>query len=230
MKQISRKIIGMVVGVGLGFSVTSAQAYLMFDAMRTAEFAVQGVQRMLSLISEYQKVQSKQEELKSWENKKQMKEEDSLKAEPYEYLKDKMDMEKDIEKFLPAMTANEAEAHIKEKFFLPSDGYTQEQKKEVEQRRYAYLEALSKELLSLSAGVKKKAQESLQSLKDADTVAGGNIQQMDLLIQTKKTMVEQKVADVLLQAKLLELEAAKILLHMGLEYIENPEEVEKEQK
>lgn len=224
MKQVSHKIMGMIVGIGLGFSVTSADAYLMYDTMRTAEFAVQGVQRMLSLISEYQKVQSKQEELKTWENKKEMKEKDSLSAETYEYLKDKMSMEKGIEEFLPAMTANEAEEHIKEKFFLPANGqYTPKDKKDVEQRRYIYVESLAKELLSLSAGVRERAQSSLHALKEADTTAGGNIQQIDLLIQTKKTMAEQKAADVLLQAKILELEAAEMLLHLPLEYVENPE-------
>ena len=36
-------------------------------------------------------------------------------------------------------------------------------------------------------------------------------------------MAEQKAADVLLQAKILELEAAEMLLHLPLEYVENPE-------
>lgn len=225
MKQVSHKIMCAVFGLGLGFSVTSANAFLAYDVVRTVEFAVQGVERMMSLISEYQKVQSKQEELKSWENRKTMKEEDLLTSNVYTKLK-KSISEGDSQKYYPAQdNAEDAEKYIKEYFFLPSDSkqFTQEMKKEIEQRRYAYVEALAKEVLSLSEGVRQSARSSLNALKEADTVAGSNIQQVDLLIQTKKTMAEQKAADIMLHSKLLELEAAKMLLHMDLQYQENPE-------
>lgn len=226
MKKNNHKIMAAIVGLGLGFSATSANAFLAYDATRTAEFAVQGVQRMLSLITEYQKVFSKQEELKTWENKKGMKDKDSLSASPYQYLEQTKSTTMGAHEYYPSQeTAEKAEQYIKENFFLPADEkqFTQEKKKEIEQRRYAYVEALAKEVLSLSAGIRTSAQASLSGIKEADTKAGGNIQQLDLLIQNKKTMAEQKAADILLQAKLLELEAAKMLLHMDLQYYENPE-------
>ena len=134
MKKVSYKIICGMVGLGLGFSITSANAFLTSDAVRTAEFAVQGVQRMLSLISEYQKVQSKQEELKSWENKKEMKEEDLLTPDVYNYLEAASITKMGSEEYYPAQdNAEAAEKYIKEKFFLPVDTkeYTLEKKKEV---------------------------------------------------------------------------------------------------
>lgn len=226
MKKNNHKIMAAIVGLGLGFSVTSSDAFLAYDAARTAEFAVQGVQRMLSLITEYQKVLSKQEELKTWENKKKMKDTDSLAAGPYQYLEKAKSTKMGAHEYYPSQEdAEKAEQYIKENFFLPSDQkqFSLEKKKEVEQRRYAYVEALAKEVLSLSAGIREQAQASLTAIKEADTKAGGNIQQIDLLIQNKKTMAEQKAGDILLQAKLLELEAAKMLLNMDLQYHENPE-------
>ena len=230
MKKINQKIMGLALGLGLIFSASSADAFLVADAMRTAEFTLQGVQRMLSLITEYQKVQAKTDELNAWESKKKMEEKDILSSQVYEYLKNTKTTEMGSDKFFPPQeNAAAAEEYIKANFFLPADQkeYTVQKQKEVEQRRYAYVESLAKEILSLSAGIRENAQASLAALSEAEVSAGGNIQQIDLLIQTKKTMAEQKAADVLLQAKLLELEVAKMILHMDFQYHENPEKESK---
>jgi hypothetical protein len=185
MKKINQKIMGAVLGLGLIFSASSANAFLVADAMRTAEFTLQGVQRMLSLISEYQKVQSKIDELKSWENKKKMEDKDILSSGIYEYLKGAKTTKMGSEEFFPPQeNAEAAEEYIKTHFFLPADSkeYTSEKQKEIERRRYAYVEALAKEVLSLSAGIREGAQASLTALSEAEMAAGGNIQQVDLLI------------------------------------------------
>ena len=46
------------------------------------------------------------------------------------------------------------------------------------------------------------------------------------MTKTKKTMAEQKLADVILQAKLLELEVAEIMLGSSVQLIKNPNEKE----
>ena len=106
MKRI--KILSLLTGIGLLFSSVPGHTFLAYDAMRTAEFAVQGVQRMLSLITEYQKVYSKQEELKVWENRATMKEEDLLSGEMYQYLENVNTEDLDSEKYYPPQENAEA--------------------------------------------------------------------------------------------------------------------------
>lgn len=228
MKQLKRKLMCAAVGLTLCLSAGHANAFLCYDAPRTAELAVQGVQRMLSLISEYQKEYSKEEELKTWETRNTIKEEEQPTTSGYEYIQQAKPMEMGSEEYLPANgDATAAEKYIREKFFLPADiaKLTPEEKNKVEQLRYAYVEALAKEVLSLSAGVRENAQAELAQLEKSITRTGGNVQQVDLLIQNKKTMVNQKGADVILQAKLMELEAASMLLGLNLELVANPDTV-----
>ena len=228
MKQLKQKLMCVIVTVGISLSAVSAQAVLCYDAVRTGEHAAQGAQRTMSLISEYQKVYSKQEELKTWEEKKEIKEEEQPITSGYDYMKKTKPMEMGSEEFLPAEAdANEAEKYIRAKFFLPVDKgkITEEEANEVEHLRYAYVEALAKEVLSLSAGVRENASAELNRLKDSKTETGGNIQQIDLLSQTKKTMINQKGADLILQAKLMELEAAEMLLGLNSELVANPDTV-----
>jgi len=51
---------------------------------------------------------------------------------------------------------------------------------------------------------------------------------VDLLAQTKKVMVEQKAADILLQAKLLELDAARMLVGLNPQRVEKPSQNEQD--
>ena len=74
MKMKKQNLVAIMLGLGLGFSVTTANAWFVFDPLRTAEFVIQGVQRMLSYVSEAQKVDSKEEEKKIWETRKNNKE------------------------------------------------------------------------------------------------------------------------------------------------------------
>ena len=225
MKNFKRTLLCATLGLGLGLSVSTAHAFLVYDAVRTAEFAVQGVQRMLSLISEYHKVHSKEEELKIWEGKKQVKEKDLLKGSSYAFLKDANIMAMGSDKYLPAFEkAEDADRYIREKFFFDPNlsNVTEAHKNEIMQRRYAYVEALAKEILSLSAAIRHSVAQEQSVLKDAETTAGGNIHQIDMMIQTKKTMVELEGANIILQAKLMELEAARMLLGLDPQRIEDP--------
>ena len=225
---INQKLLCAVTVIGIGLSAVSAQAFLCYDVVRTAEHAGQGAQRMLSLISEYQKVYSKKQELKTWEGRKVIKEEEQPITSGYDYMKQTKPMEMGSEQYLPAKAdATAAEAYIRDKFFLPVDKakVTDEEANKVEHLRYEYVEALAKEVLSLSAGVRENAQSELERLQEAKTQTGGNIQQIDLLVQGNKTMVNQKGADLILQAKLMELEAAEMLLGLNLQLVANPDTV-----
>jgi len=237
MKQFKRKLLCATIGLGLGMSVASAQAtgWPVFDVMRTAEFAVQGVQRLLSLISEYQKVHSKKEELKTWEVKKKI---DPKKEQPscstYSYIEGVAPMSQESSTYLKQTEAGAVEEEIQKQLFLPADRTaaraTDKERQEVELRRRKYMEELAKEILSLSEGVKENAAAELSTLEKATSQkdnkpvqAGSNIQQVDLLVQTKKTMVEQKGADIILQAKIMELEALEMLLGTDVFLVANPE-------
>jgi hypothetical protein len=121
-----------------------------------------------------------------------------------------------------------ADKFIREKFYLPEDlkDVTDEKKKEIEENRAKYVEELAKEVLSLSEGVRKNIAAEQNALKEAETAAGGMIQQVDLMTQTKKIMAEQKLADVILQAKLLELEAAEVMMGSSTQLIKDPSKKE----
>ena len=237
MKQLKRKLLCATVGLGLGMSVASAQAsgWPVYDVMRTAEFAAQGVQRLLSLISEYQKVHSKKEELKTWEHKKQINpEKEQPKAAMYNYVEQASPMTQPSSQFLTRTSAGSIEEEIQEKLFLPADATaeraTEKERKAVMLRRRKYMEELAKEILSFSEGIRQSTASELESLRQSSQQdgnkpmqAGSNIQQVDLLVQTKKTMVEQKGADIILQAKIMELEALEMLLGLDVALVANPE-------
>jgi len=226
--SIRKKILGMALGVGLtmGIAVGTANAYycpLVYDTYRTGLFTVQGTDRLISLIFEYQTVESKKEELKVWEKRKKFKEDELPQGSYYNYMKNAT--ASGSQEYNPSQSsASEQEKYVRENLFYDSDEskLTEEEVKKVENKRLAYLESLASEVLSLSAGARDSIAAELGTLKEAKTTAGGEIQQVDLLVHTKKLMVEQKAADILLQAKLLEFEAAQMILGLNPQRIEDP--------
>jgi len=285
MKKIKQNLVAVTLGLGLGLSVTTAEAItpFVYDVTRTAEFAIQGVQRMLSYVSEAQKVESKEEEKKIWEKRKNNKEAQgesgggesggseggggskddddctSSKKLPYENnfyrymggttdldMADENDEDKSgeedeenkresidsvkpmsmgSEKYLPAAKDTKtAEDYIREHFFFDPDltKVTEAKKNEIIQHRYAYIETLAQEVLEISQGARKAILSDLSTLSKSKTTAGGDINQVEFMIQTKKVMAEQKAADIILQAKLMELEAAKMFLNISPQRVEDP--------
>jgi len=280
MKMKKQNLVAIMLGLGLGFSATTARAWFVFDALRTAEFAIQGVQRMLSYVSEAQKVKSKEEEKKVWEIRKNNKEaqgssdgegseseggsgkaDDKPKKLPYENMfyryfggttdqdmnddddEDKSKKEDDeeeskrddiasinpmsmgSEQYLPTTgdTAT-AEDYIRKNFFYDPDltKVTEAEKNRIIQHRYGYLETLAQEVLQISQGARQAIAADLTTLSKSKTTAGGDINQIEFMIQTKKVMAEQKAADIILQAKLMELEAARMFLNLSPQRIEDP--------
>ena len=95
-------------------------------------------------------------------------------------------------------------------------------KNEIIQHRYAYIETLAQEVLELSQGARSAILSDLSTLSKSKTTAGGDINQVEFMIQTKKVMAEQKAADIILQAKLMELEAARMFLNISPQRVEDP--------
>ena len=211
----------------IGMSSTAVKADLVFDTFRTVKFAMQGVQRLMSLAPQYAKVSSKEKELKNWEGKKDIQKQVQPAMATYLEQVEKNEMESD--KLVPPQKdVVSADKFIREKFYLPEDlkEVTDEKKKEIEENRAKYVEELAKEVLSLSEGVRENVAAEQNALKEAETAAGGMIQQVDLMTQTKKIMAEQKLADVILQAKLLELEAAEVMMGSSTQLIKDPSKKE----
>jgi len=145
----------------------------------------------------------------------------------YAYMKDATAT--GSEAYIPAQSdASAQENYVREALFYDSDvsNLTEKDKQEVLNKRLAYVEALAMEVLSLSAGARDSIAAELNILKDAKTTAGGVIQQVEMMAQTKKVMIEQKAADILLQAKLLELDAAQLILGLNPQRVENPDDEE----
>ena len=226
MKMFHRILCGGI-GLLLTLSVaTEAKAWFVFDVMRTAQFAMQGVQRLLNIVSEYEKSFIKQQEVLMRKIKSGVTEADLPTGDVYQFLDQAGIMEMGSEQYLPS-TANAAQAdqNIREKFFYPADlnKLTEKEKEKVLQRRYAYMSALTKEVLSLSAAVKEQVAKEQEKLKSAPT-EGSGVQQVELLAQNKKMMVEQQAASVMLQAKIFELEAARMLMNLDPQLMEPPAE------
>ena len=254
MNMIRKTLFGVAVGVGLTVGLMAGVAhaqrcYDVTDPVRTIHFGNQAVARGVELWAEINKTSYKKEELKLWERRKKFKnkdedEEDSEDGDEssgggsgklfpqgdfYDYMKNANAT--GSEKYLPAKSdAKEQAKYVRENFFYDSDvsKLTEEDKDKVLQRRQSYTEALAMEVLSLSAGARENISSELSALKSAKTTAGGIIQQVDLLAQTKKVMVEQKAADIMLQAKLLELESAQLLANLSPQRVEKPKESDSE--
>lgn len=233
MKRCFYKVISALIGLGVGLSVTTrAEAFFFFgfDVMRTGQFALQGVQRLLEIVTEYEKTYVKKQELSMRTSRTGVSEADLPQSHLYEYMKQNDVMKMGSEKYLPATaTAKAAMDNIRETLFFPADEsqITQEQKDAIVARRYAYVEALAKEVLSLSSAIKEQAAREQERLAAAKTTGAG-IQQIELLVQNKKVMVEQQAANVWLQAKIFELEAAQMLLNMSPQLLEKPKAEEGE--
>jgi len=233
MKQLLYKGICAVIGLGIGLSVaTRAEAFFFFgfDVMRTGQFALQGVQRLLEIVTEYEKIYTKKQELAMRTDRTGISEADLPQGYIYAYMKENDVMKMGSEKYLPATGVATADMNtIRQRLFFPADEsqITQEQKDAIVARRYAYVEALAKEVLSLSSAIKDQAAREQERLAAAQTTGSG-VQQIELLAQNRKVMVEQEAASVLLQAKLFELEAAQMLLNMSPQLIKEPKPEEGE--
>ena len=240
MINIKQKLGCICLAFGLTLSVsTGANAQILtLDVVRTVQFAVQSIQRMQELLTEYQKVFTKMKELEIWEKKTAItKVPESF---SYEFMAGKSDaagsfnpFQMGSEEYMPAEgDAEAAEKYIKENFFFDEDisKVTEEKKKEVMKRRHEYVEALAKEVMSLSEAIREQIASEQKRLSEAQTDTGSVIQQLDLLSQNKKIMVEQKAGDILLQAKLFELEAAQMLFSLSTQLIEDPEKKKDENK
>ena len=226
MKVFYRILCG---GVGLLMTLgiaTEAKAWFVFDVMRTAQFAMQGVERLLNIVTEYEKTYVKDQEVQMRKVKSGVTEADLPTGDVYQFLDQAKIMNMGSEKYLPS-TANAAQAdqYIREKFFYPADlsKLTEKEKERVLQQRYAYMAALTKEVLSLSAAVKEQVAKEQEKLKSAKT-QGSGVQQVELLAQNKKMMVQQQAASVMLQAKILELEAARTLMNLSPQLMNPPAE------
>ncbi len=227
--MMQKKQIGLSILIGACLMLSSgrAEAFFAFDAPRTAQFAGQGIMRLLSLISEYQKVHTKEEELKLWEGARQIKQTPT--ADAYNYLKSADVMKMPSAELLPGQSDTKvADKVIREKFFILADSpnYSDTKVREIDALRHTYLEALAKETLSLSEGLRSRIATEQTALKESQTTAGGQIQQIDLMVQTKKAMAEQKAADLILQAKLMELEAAELMFNLDVVEIKDPSKTE----
>ncbi|MDY6407959.1 MAG: hypothetical protein SPL08_04600 [Pseudomonadota bacterium] len=248
MNLIHKSIWGVAIGVGLSMGMMAGTANAVFcplvtDVVRTTYFATQTGARLASAIYVAETVSSKKDELKIWERRKRFKddkegEEGEETGEEgseggsenqfpegiyYSYMKNATAT--GSEKYMPTQDdPEEQEKYVREHLFYDSDvsKLTEADRQKVIQLRQSYLEALASEILSLSAGARDSIISELSILKDAKTTAGGVIQQVDLLAQTKKVMIEQKAADILLQAKLLELDAAKMIMGLNPQRIEDP--------
>lgn len=236
MTNIKKIMMGAAVGLYLGFGVVSAQALspFVYDAPRTAKLAGQGVQRLLSLLTEYQKVHAKEEELKIWEQKKKMREKGEDGSEngdlpesgcnAYATQAVNQSTNESI-KYLPMEQATDpetAEKMIREKFFVRGmckgeKPATQQERDQAILNRHKYLEEVSKEVLSLAEGIREKTAEDLKHLSQVPNQAGGQIQQIYLMTHTKRLMAQQKATDLLFQTKLLELEAAEMMTNLPVE-------------
>lgn len=234
MTNVKKMIMGATVGLYLGLSIVPAQAFLVYDAPRTAQLAGQGIQRLMSLLIEYQKVHAKEEELKIWEQKKKMREKgedgsengDLPASECYNYATQAVNQStNESTKYLPVEKATDtkaAEKMIREKFFVRGickgeKPATQQEREQAILNRHKYLEEVSKEVLSLSEGIREKTAQDLKHLSEVPNQAGGQIQQIYLMTHTKRLMTQQKATDLLFQTKLLELEAAEMMTNLPVE-------------
>ena len=111
--------IGLLMTLGVA---SEAKAWFVFDVMRTAQFAMQGVQRLLNIVSEYEKSFIKQQEVLMRKVKSGVTEADLPTGDVYQFLDQAGIMEMGSEQYLPS-TANAAQAdqYIREKFFYPAD-------------------------------------------------------------------------------------------------------------
>ena len=92
----------------------------------------------------------------------------------------------------------------------------------MKQKRQEYVEALSKETLSLASGARNSIASELSLLEKAETTGAAQVQQIDLMVQTKKSMIEQKIADLYLQTRLMEMESMSMLMGLSMQLVEEP--------
>lgn len=232
MTMFNHKIMGSVVGLCLGGMAATAGAqscwFLAYDVLRTEEFTVTAAERQMWFNAEKDKYDAKVTEINVMEKKKGFKKKQLLASPSYDYMAgaDCARMGSDtIFETGSMMDMDMTKEAIYETFFLkPDDNNVSEEKRDdIVNKRHNYIRQLSQEVLSLSYGYRGSIAEELERLSKAPTEAKGNIQQIELMAQTKKTMVEEKAAELLFQAKLVEFDAAQMLLGVEHQYICDPD-------
>lgn len=124
----------------------------------------------------------------------------------------------------PQESLEEALSFVKKTFFVPTDvlHVTEEQKAEVRNKRKIYVANLGKEIISYAAGVRSSTADDLKSLQEASSSAGGIIQEIELNTETVKSLALITAANVFLEARLMEMESASMLLKQEEQLLKKP--------
>lgn len=206
-----------------GASSARAGGYPINDTLRY-------VQQIFEMISKYsQQAQetlvnkAKKEQIKIWEG---AIEETPIQVSAYDYVKENLLTNPGEQSAPPQENLATAKAYVRERFLVPEGEQTDEKIAEIKGERKEYIQALSAELLSLSAGVRQRLPDDANLISEAEASGGGVLQDVKLNTATIKALARMTAVDIALQIKLAELEAAQELLYQPLEELKKPPECE----
>ncbi len=202
-------------GVGLillGMAVPVRATFVVTDVFRSLEKVLEDIDRLTQSISEEMKNAAKEIEIKVWSEEKEVSTKPTAGA--YDFLFKTPLSSLESAKIAPAQDDMEkAREFVKKTFFLPEGSEpTDAEKQAINAIRQEYVSLLAQEQLTLAAGIQDSIQADMEALQKAEGSGAGILQEIKLDTQTVKTSALMSAANVVLGIKVMELDAAQLLL------------------
>lgn len=219
-----KKSIGVVIAFMLVVcvSVSGGATFAVLDVFRGLQFTMQSIERTSQYAANLAKNNALKEQVEIWTGTTSIT---PPSASTYDFVtQNDPNSLPSAEIAPPQESLEEALAFVKKTFFVPADAanVTEEMKAEVRNKRKTYVTNLGKEIISYAAGVRSSTADDLKSLQEASSSAGGIIQEIELNTETIKSLALITAANVFLEARLMEMEAASMLLKQEEQLLEKP--------
>lgn len=213
----------IVLGMGVCMVVPVQATFTVLDVFRGTQLTLQSIERASQYAANLSKNNALEKQIQIWTAKTEIT---PPKASTYEYaLKNDSTTLPSSEVAPPQKSLDEAVAFVQKTFFLPANTAeaTEEMKAEIVNKRKAYVTHLGKEIISYASGIRTSTADDLKSLEESSSAAGGILQEIELNTETIKSLVLITAANIFLEARVMEMEAAGMLLGQEEQLLEQPQ-------
>ncbi len=210
MKSMIEKIcVGLIL---TGMAVPVSATFVVGDIMRGLEKTLEGVDRTVQSVSEQMKNQNLEEQIQTWSGTVEVTTKPSWQM--YDYLlKTPFNTLPSSKIGLAQEDMAAAREFVRSTFFLPAGSDpTDAEKEAILALRREYVSTLAQEQTTLATGIRENVAQDLKNTQEAEGSGGGILQEIQLDTQTMRSLTMLSAANVIMGIKMMELEAAQMLL------------------
>lgn len=218
MKSFIKKIcIGLVLA---GVISSEAFAVPVSDMMRGMEKTLENVDRIVQSISEKMKNANLEDQIKTWNGTVDVTTKPSWQI--YDYLLNTpFNTLPSSHIGISQSDMAAAREFVRRSFFVP-DGATDSEKNFMRALRRKYVSLLAQEQLTLANGIRDQVANDMKTAQNSEGSGGGILQEIQLDTQTIRALTMLSAANVIMGIKMMELDAAEMLLSKDVVLKEKP--------